>query len=172
MSIITWGEPWVINSQFEYFQTAYFQSGRANTPCRGYDGVRTVMTTYVPVEQQLVVEIFVRDASRAKAFYQKLGFEVSEDRGTFVVLTWEGHELFLDQRSSLSTAPSVPQANVRVMVADVDAYWARAQALGAQVLAPIADREYGLRDFTILDPDGFGLRFGSRLEDQPTPSSA
>jgi len=49
------------------------------------------------------------------------------------------------------------------MVADVDAYWARAQAMGAHVLAPIADRNYGLRDFTILDADGFGLRFGSRL---------
>ena len=130
------------------------------------------MTTYVPAVQQLVVEIFVRDAMRAKAFYQKLGFEVSEDRGTFVVLTWEGHELFLDERAGLPAPPSIPQANVRVMVADVDAYWARARAMGAQVLAPIADRDYGLRDFTILDPDGFGLRFGSRLQDQPTPSAA
>jgi catechol 2,3-dioxygenase-like lactoylglutathione lyase family enzyme len=130
------------------------------------------MTTYLPVEQQLVVEIFVRDATRAQVFYQQLGFELREDRGTFVVLTWEGHELFLDQRSGLPTPPSVPQANVRVMVADVDAYWSRAQAMGAQVLAPIADRDYGLRDFTILDPDGFGLRFGSRLQDQHAASSA
>jgi catechol 2,3-dioxygenase-like lactoylglutathione lyase family enzyme len=121
------------------------------------------MTTYVPPVQQLVVEIFVRDAARAKGFYKQLGFAVSEDRGTFVVLTWEGHELFLDERSALTTPPSTPQANVRVMVADVDAYWARAQAIGAHVLAPIADRDYGLRDFTILDADGFGLRFGSRL---------
>ena len=89
------------------------------------------MTTYVPPEQQLVVEIFVRDTACSKAFYQKLGFEVSEDRGTFIVLTWEGHELFLDERSDLATPPSVPQANVRVMVADVDGYWARAQAMGA-----------------------------------------
>jgi len=130
------------------------------------------MTTYVPPEQQLVVEIFVRDMTRTKAFYQQLGFEVSEDRGTFVVLMWEGHELFLDERSDLATPPSVPQANVRVMVADVDEYWARAQAIGAPVLVPIADREYGLRDFTILDPDGFGLRFGSRLQDQAASSSA
>ena len=126
--------------------------------------MRTVMTTYVPATQQLVAEIFVRDASRAKAFYQQLGFEVSEDRGTFVVLTWEGHELFLDQRSGLPTPSSVPQANMRVMVADVDTFWVRAQAMGAHVLAPIADRDYGLRDFTILDPDGFGLRFASRLQ--------
>jgi hypothetical protein len=33
----------------------------------------------------------------------------------------------------------------------------------ALVLAPIANRDYGLRDFTILDLDGFGVRFASRL---------
>ena len=24
--------------------------------------------------------------------------------------------------------------------------------------------DYGLRDFTIADPDGFGVRFGTRIE--------
>jgi uncharacterized glyoxalase superfamily protein PhnB len=55
------------------------------------------------------------------------------------------------------------------MVADVDAYWHRALVMGAAVLAPIDDREYGLRDFTILDPDGVGIRFGSLLH---APESA
>ena len=32
------------------------------------------------------------------------------------------------------------------------------QELAAPVISPIADREYG-----ILDPDGFGLRFGTWL---------
>ena len=124
------------------------------------------MATYVPAVQQLAVEIFVRDARRSRAFYEQLGFDVAEDRGTFVVLTWEGHELFLDQRADLPTPLTMPQANVRVMVADVDAYWRRARDAAAQVLAPIGDRDYGLRDFTILDPDGFGLRFGSLLPDR------
>ncbi len=56
-----------------------------------------------------------------------------------------------------------PQANVRVMVADVDVCWHRALGMGASALAPIGDREYGLRDFTNLDPDGFGVRFESPL---------
>jgi catechol 2,3-dioxygenase-like lactoylglutathione lyase family enzyme len=121
------------------------------------------MATYVPTVEQLVVEIFVRDARRSKDFYEQLGFEVAEDRGTFVVLSWEGHELFLDERHDLPPS-TTPQANVRVMVADVDSYWNRALGIGAAVSAPIGDREYGLRDFTILDPDGFGIRFGSRLQ--------
>ena len=121
------------------------------------------MTPYVPPIEQLVVEIFVRDIARSKAFYQALGFAVLHDRGSFVTLTWEGHRLFLDQRADLPPAPTHPQANMRVMVPDVDECWARAQTLAAPILAPIADRDYGLRDFTILDPDGFGVRFGTRL---------
>jgi uncharacterized glyoxalase superfamily protein PhnB len=53
--------------------------------------------------------------------------------------------------------------NVRVMVPDVDAVWQRVNALGLHVVAPLADRAYHLRDFTIVDPDGFGVRFATRL---------
>jgi uncharacterized glyoxalase superfamily protein PhnB len=49
------------------------------------------------------------------------------------------------------------------MTPDVDAMWRRALDIGARVVAPIADRPYGLRDFTIADPDGFGVRFGAWL---------
>jgi catechol 2,3-dioxygenase-like lactoylglutathione lyase family enzyme len=125
------------------------------------------MTPYADPTEQLVVEIFVRDIARSKAFYRQLGFELLADRGTFVVLAWEGHRLFLDERPELPAPPRHPQANMRVMVGDADAYWARAQELGAPVLAPIEDRDYGLRDFTILDPDGFGVRFGTRLPGGP-----
>lgn len=122
------------------------------------------MNHYVPANAQLIVEIFVRDIARAREFYQQLGFVLRVDKGSFVELGWEGNTLYLDERPDLPPAPRHPQANVRIMVPDVDCYWERALALGALILAPIADRPYGLRDFTILDPDGFGLRFGTRLE--------
>jgi hypothetical protein len=89
------------------------------------------------------------------------------DKGSFVSLAWEGCQLFLEQRPNLPPPPSYPVANVRVMVPDVDACWERARELGAVVLAPIADRDYALRDFTILDPDGFGIRFGTWLPSHP-----
>ena len=79
-------------------------------------------------------------------------------RAASPTVTWEGHRLFLDERPR-HEPPAAPQANVRVMVPDVDAWWRRATGMGARVLAPIADRYYGLRDFTIADPDGFGIRF-------------
>jgi len=68
------------------------------------------------------------------------------------------------RRDRTSSPPATTtRANVRIMVADVDEYWRRAQTLGAPIFTPIGDREYGLRVFIIIDPDGFGLRFASPI---------
>jgi len=37
------------------------------------------------------------------------------------------------------------------------------------IIIPIADRYYGLRDFLIADPDGFGVRFASALDQRQEP---
>jgi catechol 2,3-dioxygenase-like lactoylglutathione lyase family enzyme len=123
------------------------------------------MTPYVPATEQLVVEIFVRSLDRAIDFYRALGFQLLGRKGGFATVTWEEHRLFLDEHPQYEppTSLQVPTANVRVMVPDVDAWWRRAMGMGARVVAPIADRYYGLRDFTIADPDGFGIRFASRI---------
>ncbi|MDE2669074.1 MAG: VOC family protein [Chloroflexota bacterium] len=123
------------------------------------------MDRYVDPTEQLVTEIFVRDIKRSTAFYRRLGFELVRDDGDFVELTWEGHLLFLDERPEIGPVPDTTQANVRVMVPDVDRYWELAAEMGAGVLAPIQDKSYGLRDFAIADPDGFAVRFATRLED-------
>jgi catechol 2,3-dioxygenase-like lactoylglutathione lyase family enzyme len=127
------------------------------------------MATYVPATEQLVVEVYARDLPRSIAFYQALGFEVLSVEPDFVVLTWENHQFFLEARSDLPAPTGYPKANMRIMVPDVDRYWAIAQQLGAPVIKPIADRYYGLRDFTIADPDGLGLRFGTRLAARLSP---
>jgi catechol 2,3-dioxygenase-like lactoylglutathione lyase family enzyme len=129
------------------------------------------MTTYVPPTLQLVTEILVRDIRRSTNFYRSLGFQLLRDDGDFVELTWEDHRLFLAEPDAFDVAENVPApvprpfplANVRVMVPDVDDCWDRANQLGARVVVPIGDRYYGLRDFTIADPDGFGVRFASLL---------
>jgi catechol 2,3-dioxygenase-like lactoylglutathione lyase family enzyme len=121
------------------------------------------MPRYVDPTEQLVVELLVRDLRRSLAFYRALGFAVLIEKEDFAALTWEDHRLFLDQHSDLPEPPATPVMNVRVMVPDVDRCWQRVTELGLRVVAVIADREYGLRDFTIADPDGFGLRFATRL---------
>jgi uncharacterized glyoxalase superfamily protein PhnB len=52
-----------------------------------------------------------------------------------------------------------------VMVPRVDDCWQLARESGARIVVPIADRYYGLRDFTIADPDGFGVRFATLLKE-------
>jgi len=83
-------------------------------------------------------------------------------KNAFASLTWEDCRLFLDQRPGLPEPPPTPVMNVRIMVRDVDVHWRRATERGLRIVAPIADRSYGLRDFTIADPDGFGVRFATR----------
>ena len=129
------------------------------------------MTRYVDSTEQLVTEIVVRDVRSSVAFYRLLGFELLRDGGDFVELTWEQHRLFLAEPSAFHVEgavspvpPAFPLANVRVMVPDVDRYWRLAHEIGAEVAVPVGDRYYGLRDFTIRDPDGFGVRFASLLE--------
>jgi len=130
------------------------------------------MSQYVDPTEQLVTEIVVRDIRRSVAFYRRLGFELLRDGGDFVELTWEDHRLFLAELSAfrdahgatLTTPPPFPLANVRVMVANVDEYWKLANDICAPIIVPVADRYYGLRDFTISDPDGFGVRFASVLQ--------
>jgi len=132
----------------------------------------TAMSRYVDPTEQLVTEIMVRDIKRSTAFYRRLGFALLRDGGSFVELTWEAHQLFLDEhtansegdQAALSAPQQFPPANIRVMVPNVDEYWRLAQDMGARIVAPIADRSYGLRDFTIADPDGFGVRFASILD--------
>ena len=125
------------------------------------------MRGYVDPIEQLVTEFLVRDIQRSTEFYRRLGFQLLRDGGDFVELTWEEHRLFLAERSALHDVEHVelpfPVANIRVMVANVDECWKLANELGAPVVVPIADRYYGLRDFTIADPDGFGVRFASLL---------
>ena len=124
-----------------------------------------------------MTEVVVRDIRRSVDFYRSLGFELLRDGGDFVELTWEDHRFFLAEISafrdghggvSVATPPPFPLANVRVMVRDVDKYWKLAKEIGAPIVIPIADRYYGLRDFTIADPDGFGLRFASLRDSDRT----
>ncbi|MBV9231944.1 MAG: hypothetical protein JOZ18_21720 [Chloroflexi bacterium] len=49
------------------------------------------------------------------------------------------------------------------MVPNVDDYWTLSQKMGVQVIRPIENRYYGLRDFTVAGPDSLGLRFAMRL---------
>lgn len=132
---------------------------------------------YVDATEQLVTEILVRDIRRSTAFYCDLGFRLLQDDGDFVELTWEDHRLFLAEPSAfhdvdagrVPSPAAFPVANLRVMVPNVDECWKVVRELGAPIVLPIGDRYYGLRDFIVADPDGFGVRFASLLNSPSAP---
>jgi len=133
----------------------------------------TAVDRYVHPTEQLVTEITVRDMRRSVDFYAGLGFDLLRDDGDFVELTWEDHRLFLAELSAYhevheaelpELSSTFPLANLRVMVPNVDDYWRLVNEIGARVVVPVADRYYGLRDFIVADPDGFGVRFSSTLQ--------
>ena len=112
-------------------------------------------------EAQGVVEIVGPDLDALLGFYLAIGFELERRTGDFAVVHWQGTRLFL------AGNPDAPVSecwrSLRIMVADVDAMWHKANRLQLRIGTVIGDRPYGLRDFVIVDPAGFGLRFAQVL---------
>jgi catechol 2,3-dioxygenase-like lactoylglutathione lyase family enzyme len=121
------------------------------------------MAHFVDSNRQLVIELYVRDLNHSVSFYEQLGFQVGRRDGHFAQLSWDDHHFFLDERTGLPQASELPRVNIRVLVPDVDIHWQQIRDLGIQIISPIANRSYGLRDFIVSDPDGFGVRFATPL---------
>jgi catechol 2,3-dioxygenase-like lactoylglutathione lyase family enzyme len=145
-------------AQFSWLLAPGFFDFRLNYEVNFMDG-------YVDSGEQLVVAIYVRDMKESREFYLSYGFEVVRDEGTFMELRWEEARLFLSEVPGTPPPPPIPIGNMRVMVPNVDEYWALANKMGAKILSHIEDQYYGLRDFIIAGPDGLALRFATWLKD-------
>jgi len=123
----------------------------------------TTLDNNKELNNQLVPELFVSDIRISIKFYKSLGFEIIRESKGFAVMGWANGIIFLDERRLPSE--NILRCNIRVMVPNVDSYWLMVSAKDSEIAiaAPIEDRYYGLRDFTILDPDGFGIRFASQV---------
>ena len=112
-------------------------------------------------ESQGVVELVGPDLDALLDFYLSIGFELERRNGDFAVVHWRGTRLFLARN------PHAPVrecwSSLRIMVEDVDALWRESNRLRLKVVVPLADRPYGLRDFVLADPAGFGLRFAQAI---------
>jgi catechol 2,3-dioxygenase-like lactoylglutathione lyase family enzyme len=96
-------------------------------------------------------------------FYtSKLGFELDFTQGepaSFAALSFgDNSQLFL-----ISATKGSGNAGLYFVVNDADAMLEVCRAAAANVVEPIADRQYGLRDFSIEDLDRYVLTFGHRL---------
>ncbi|BBK34960.1 glyoxalase [Allostella sp. ATCC 35155] len=136
----------------------------------------------------LVPELYCRDVAESIAFYTGvLGFAVRYARPEegFAYIEREGAELMLDALGSPDPAsrtwlagPLEPPfgrgINLQIRASDVDALHAAALGAGAPIFLPMeerwyraGDREVGNRQFILLDPDGYLLRFYQDLGSRP-----
>lgn len=116
----------------------------------------------MPQVETIIPVLPVRDLARAHRFWcEVLGF----------VEPWE----FGDppQYGGVQAAPGLSPAvhftlntdrrpgEAYILVTDVDAYFEQVKAAGAEFQFELGDREYGMRDFMVKDPDGNQISFGS-----------
>ncbi len=115
-------------------------------------------------------ELFVPDVEEAVRFYtEKLGFTLQRAEGSTFAIVRLGEAMIMLMHDAYYTGPKRELENrgagldIRVVVPDADAMYERAKAAGMPVMHDIADRDYGLRDFIVRDPNGFRLRFATPL---------
>ena len=102
--------------------------------------------------------VFVRDVVAAVDFYtKKLGFTQGflwgDPTPTFAGVNLGDVQIFLEQGNPNGTVLSF-------VVGNADELLEYQRANGAEVVEPIADRPYGVRDYAVRDLDGNYLSFG------------
>ncbi len=119
-------------------------------------------------------ELFVRDVDAAIAFYTGvLGFELVREEPGYSSLRRGGVILGLGPISKLPEEGGYFTRDIAELrrglgveivleVDDLDAYHARVLASGHPVSKPLRELPWGLRDFRIIDPDGYYLRITSQ----------
>ena len=111
---------------------------------------------------RLHVSLFASNLDDAVDFYiRRLGFTLGftwGDPPTMAGVTLGDVQIFL----TLGT-PGPDGCAVYFVVSDADEMHEFVAANGVEVVVPPADREYGIRDFTIRDLNGYHLTFGHNI---------
>lgn len=109
--------------------------------------------------EQATAGLTVPDVLAAVDFYtNKLGFRLGFTSGEpvgFAGVTLDRVQVFLQQGEAAPGGTSV-----YFMVGDADELHDFHQRNGVTIAAPIDDREYGIRDYTIRDLNGYSITFG------------
>lgn len=113
----------------------------------------TTLTALAPV-------LLSRDLARTAAFYaQHLGFETVSTYPDYLILRRDGLSLHFALSPDLDIATN--PGTVYLYVTGIDSLYARCHDGGVvHPNAPLRDQPYGVRDFTVLDPDNNQLKFG------------
>ena len=109
-----------------------------------------------------VPKLLTRDLARTTDYYsQHLSFEIVNMYGDYVIL--RRGEVWL-HFGLADVDPKTNMCSTYVYVRGIDTLYEQCQTEGIlRQNAWLADRPYGMRDFSLIDPDGNLLTFGQRL---------
>jgi hypothetical protein len=117
------------------------------------------------------VELFTQDLSGYIDFFQSVaGFKLNHKEGSFVQLQSERSEILLNSAKDFSKGHPfrgkvpgrgrVVVVEIGILVADLDRAYAATQKFKRwKIVADIVRQSWGPRDFRVLSPDGYYLRF-------------
>ena len=100
----------------------------------------------------------VADLPRAIDFYTRtMGFELGWTFGTPAFIAGVRRD---NVELNLRLEPRPVPSRAYIQVNGIDAYSKGISAAGARMIHPLEDRDYGMRDCTVADPDGNAIAIG------------
>ena len=106
----------------------------------------------------------VRDIQESAAFFESAGFEVRRyEGGGFAFVTYDDESVF-DLDAADGFDPASNRAGCYLIVAGVDKWHARLAASELPV-TDLVDQPWGMREFTLTDPNGNAIRIGRSTSD-------
>jgi len=118
--------------------------------------------------QRVMPTLRMTNYARSKAFYvEQLGFQIDWEHRfephfpVFMQVSRDGMAFFLTEHRGDCPVGGL----LHLYVPDVDAWYAEFLSKGVAVQEPPNESLQGLRDMTIVDPDGNKLRICTRLAD-------
>ena len=125
------------------------------------------MTDERPMMVGSATVFVVSDIAASLAYYRDvLGFEVTFEYGqppSYACLCREEVALHLLAAAATKRLPG--HGGLCVFVRDVDRIYAEVSRRGARLLNRPEDRDYGMRDFDVVDADGNQITFGMGVGD-------
>lgn len=125
--------------------------------------------------KQLSPILWTKDLPGSVSFYTEvLGFSSRSNFPNFVSLFKDEVEIMLivpveepeDCADPLNTEPFFPKSkltgSIYMVIEEVDSYWEKVKDQ-VTIKSTLEDREYWMRDFSILDNNGYELVFGQNI---------
>jgi hypothetical protein len=110
----------------------------------------------------LFLELNVHELPAHLDFFEKTaGFRVTQKKGNFVTMQSEFGQLLLNGIGDKldKPVPRIPGVEIGIVVANVDTALAGATTFNWRITSGIVKQSWGVRDFRVLTPDGYYLRF-------------